>query len=108
MEKRRHFFNAHIAGLSFYDATLIFHDLKIGTKLDLEIEPNNKFDAYAVAVYFNKYKLGYIPRTSNKELFKFMEMGYTDIFDIRINRVNPNKEPESQIGISVHILPANG
>ncbi|PID89149.1 MAG: hypothetical protein CSB01_03515 [Bacteroidia bacterium] len=75
MERRRHFFNAHIAGLSFYDASLIFHDLKIGTKLDLD---------------------------------KFMEMGYTDIFDVRINRVNPNEDPESQIGISVHILPANG
>ncbi len=106
MQKRRHFLNTHIAGLTYYDAVLVFKNLEIGFQLDLEIDENNKFDPYAVAIYANGYKIGYIPKTSNKELYKFLEMGYSDAFDVRINKINPNEHPESQIGISIHLLPA--
>jgi hypothetical protein len=56
----------------------VFEELKIGTELQLQAEENNKFDPYAVIVYYNGHKLGYVPRQLNKESHKFLIMGYSD------------------------------
>ncbi|MDR3245998.1 MAG: HIRAN domain-containing protein, partial [Prevotellaceae bacterium] len=68
----RHFANFHIAGFTYYDGVDVFYELRIGTKLILKAEPTNQFDAYAVAIYYNDTKLGYVPREKNKEISKFL------------------------------------
>lgn len=103
MKKRRHLLTAHIAGFQYYEGCLAFNSLEVGTKLKMKREANNKFDAYAVALYFNGYKLGFIPRSQNKEISKFLEMGYKNAFEVRINRISADNEPEYQIGIIVYL-----
>lgn len=44
---------------------MVMNQLKIGDEVQLVREENNKFDPYAVAIMFDGYKLGYIPRTNN-------------------------------------------
>lgn len=104
---RRHLFNTHVAGFAYYDGALVFKQLEIGSKLELRAEENNKFDAYAVALYFKGKKIGFVPRSENKEIRKFVEMGHNDIFDVVVNRVSPDKHPEDQLGFSVHIKRAS-
>jgi len=103
MEKHRHFSDFCIAGFSYWDGCLAFKDLEIGTELALQREPDNKFDPYAVAVYYNDLKLGFIPRGHNHEISKFLDMGYTGLFEVRINRKNKTENPEQQIGVIVYI-----
>lgn len=68
--ERRHFINFDIAGFTYWDGTLAFQELIIGTKLQLRREEDNKFAPYAVAIYYKDYKLGFIPRDKNKEISK--------------------------------------
>ncbi|MDR1553019.1 MAG: HIRAN domain-containing protein [Prevotellaceae bacterium] len=96
----RHFFNCNIAGFSYYDGIDVFYELKIGSELKLKVETDNKFDAYAVAIYFHDVKLGYIPQGENKLLSKFC---YENLFEVHINRITPDVHPEKQIGISIRI-----
>ena len=63
----------------------------------------NLFDAYAVMIFFKDYKLGYIPRSENKEISKLLEMGHNDIFEVRINQIDPHADPEHQIGVIVKL-----
>ena len=42
--KKVHLMNFHIAGFSYWDGCEAFENLKIGTKLQLEREEDNKFD----------------------------------------------------------------
>ena len=104
--QRRHFSTFHIAGFSFWDGCIVFNELKIGTSLALDREDDNKFDPYAVAIYYGDSKLGYIPRSENHEISKFLEQGHTDLFEVRINRICPDAHPENQIGIIVYLKPA--
>ena len=67
------------------------------------LESENPYDAHAVAVYFKKTKIGYIPRADNKELSKLLEAGYADLFTAKINRISPEEHPENQIGIVVFL-----
>ncbi len=104
MKKRRHFQNFDIAGFSFWDGAVVFCELKIGTELRLERESENQYDPKAVAIYFGEAKLGFVPRACNDAISKLCEAGYTDIFDVRINRITPDESPEEQIGLIVSII----
>lgn len=81
----------------------MFNQLQIGTQLRMKIEEDNKFDPYAVALYYGENKIGFIPRNENKEIYKLCEQGWNNIFDVRINRITPENHPEEQIGIIVYL-----
>ncbi len=80
------------------------HKLKIGAQLRLERETDNRYDPKAVAIYFGEAKLGFVPRGCNDAISKLCEAGYGDIFDVRINRVSPEEQPEDQIGVIVSLI----
>jgi len=101
--KDRHFANFHIAGFTYYDAVDVFEKLKIGMQLHLTHEPNNRFDPYAVAIYCGEAKLGYVPRSDNELISKFLNLGYTDLFETKISQVSPDTHPEKQIRVVVRI-----
>lgn len=94
----RHFGNFFIAGFSFWEGCMVFGDLKVGTRLRLEREADNKFDPYAVAIYYEDTKLGFIPRGENQMVAQLLDLGYNNIFDLRIQRICPDAHPEKQIG----------
>lgn len=101
--KKRHYLHFDIAGFTYWEGCLVLNELKVGTKLTLVREEDNKFDPYAVAVYLEETKLGFIPRTENHEISKFLELGHTDLFDARVNRISPDQDPENQVGVIVYI-----
>lgn len=103
----RQYFNCHIAGFSHYEGCLAINDLKPGVKLVLERELNNPFDPRAVAIYYDNYKLGYIPKTHNEDICTFLDMGYTEIFDARVQTVSPDSHPEAQVRVVVFIKSKN-
>ena len=82
----RHFGNFNIAGFTYGDGCMALSELKIGSSLRLERELENRFDPYAVAIYFDDQKLGYIPRGENEMIAKFLDLGYSKIFDLRVQR----------------------
>jgi hypothetical protein len=100
----RHFNHFYVAGFTYYDGVDVFDKLHIGTKVELKHEADNKFDNYAVAIYLGNSKIGYVPKNMNKELFKFLSLGHTNLFEAKINQVTPDAHPENQIGVIVKIL----
>jgi ribonuclease HII len=55
-----HFAHFDIAGFSYWEGCMVMHRLKIGTKVALVRERDNRFDPYAVAVHFDKITEGLI------------------------------------------------
>ena len=103
MTNKRHFIHGNIAGFTYWDGAEVFCQLEIGILLRLQQEADNRFDPYAVAIYFGDFKLGFVPRNQNKEVCKFLEMGYDDLFEVRINRLSPEEHPENQVGFIIHL-----
>ena len=75
--------------------------------MELVREADNPFDPYAVAIYYGDYKLGFIPRGSNHDISKYLDMGLDDIYDVRITRISPDTHPENQIEVIVKIKNQN-
>ena len=55
--KMQHLAQFKIAGFSYYEGAFVFRKLKIGTKLKLQLEEENKYDYRAVAIYYKNTKL---------------------------------------------------
>ncbi len=101
-EKRVHFEHFSIAGFTYYDGALVFDRIRVGTDLELVPEPENAYDRYAVALYLEGSKLGFVPRGCNREMSKILNAGHS-IFRAVVQRVDPTKTPEDQVGVIVFL-----
>ena len=106
MEKM-HFASFHIAGFQYYQGLEAYHQLKVGTELELVRDSENKYDPDAVAIFYKDYQLGYIPRDCNKELSMFLDMGVGGIFEARISRILTESHPERMVDVSVFLKRQN-
>lgn len=98
-----HYLNFHIAGFSHWEGCLVMEELKIGSKLDLEREPNNPHDNKAIALYYGDTKLGYVPAAYNEDIAKFLDLGHSDLFEARVQSKNTETHPEHQVRVVVFI-----
>ncbi len=99
--ERLHFMHFALAGFPFWEGPIVFNELKVGTKLTLCAEPENKHDALAIAIYYGDTKIGYVPKDLNEQFEIFFELGYEDIFEACINRIVP--EAAQPIYITVYL-----
>ncbi len=99
---KEHLAHFDIAGFTYYDGTEAFENLKIGTKLQLQIDAENKFDARAVAIYHNDLKLGFVPRSENRIIYKLLKVGFEGL-QTTIQRIDATAHPENQVSIIVHL-----
>lgn len=95
----------YIAGFTYYEGALAFQHLHIGTKLKLVAEPKNRHDDYAVALYFNQFKLGYIPARQNRTIAMLLNNGY-NVFKAVVQQIDPHEHPEQQVRVAVFVKPA--
>ena len=105
--KKLYFMDCHLAGRMYHDADEVWGDLKVGTILSLERDKDNRHDVNAVMVVYEKdgekYKIGYIPRDDNEILANFLEMGWNNIFECRICKINEEAHPEKQVHLTIKI-----
>ena len=95
----------HIAGFTYYQGVYVFQKLEIGTKLNLRLDENNIHDDFAVEIYFEDKKLGYVPRNQNQEISILLKAGY-DIFDCVVQQISVGEHPEEQVRVAVFVRPA--
>jgi hypothetical protein len=70
-EENKFTFNSKISGSTFTEgAQEAIAKLKEDEVLKLVREPNNKYDANAIAIYKGKKQLGYLPASTAAKLFK--------------------------------------
>lgn len=100
---REHLAHFDIAGFTYYEGVLAFQELTIGVQLQLKLEEENKFDARAVAIYYNEFKLGFVPRSENRIFYKLLKVGI-DCIEVRVQRISKKEHPENQIGVVAHLV----
>lgn len=89
-EPSRVLLSFHIAGFQYADGALVLGDLKAGDKLTLCAERDNPHDPEAVAIYYGKTKLGYVPGNEVGPLPLMMYYGHEDVFEARVQQVAPD------------------
>ena len=103
MENKKHYSYFNIAGFMYWDGCEAFSELKVGQELVLVRESENKYDPEAVAIYYKDMKLGFVPRGDNEDLSKFLDMGHTDLFEVRVARICEDAHPDKQVFVNIFI-----
>ena len=112
--KKLFFKECRLAGRQYHDVEEVWEELHVGTLLELERDLDNRYDKNAVAVIYNQgldedtgervdYLLGYIPSGENEEIAQLLEMGWNDVFECRISKINPDGHYENQIRLRIRI-----
>ena len=99
---KEHLAHFDIAGFTYYDGAEAFPELKVGLKLDLELDPDNRYDPRAVMITYKDFKLGYVPRAENRIFYKLLKVGVPHL-EVHIQRLNPTGNPEQQVGVVAHL-----
>ena len=64
-----------VAGTSFRQLNTIEKQLQAQVKLSLKRDAKNEYDEFAIALYFEKEKAGYIPKNKNEVIARLMDAG---------------------------------
>ncbi len=78
------------AGTSFRKLDKEQDELKETVQLELKREGDNTFDPFAVALWFQSTKVGYIPREKNEVLARLMDAGKQFYATISANEMEGN------------------
>ena len=100
---KEHFLNCNVAGFSYKQGCEVFNEMKVGTELRLVREDENPYDKNAVAIFYKETHIGYIPKHQNDTLAKLLDLGYDDIFETRIQAIDPTADLEHQVDVIVFI-----
>ncbi len=95
-------FDSYVAGTTHIKDESVFDEIKVGEKLILQRESQNRFDDNAILVLDSKKrKLGYIPEKDNIVFARLMDAGKYLI--AKVDRMEP-KGSFRQINISIYLV----
>lgn len=78
-----------ISAISFYQNNCTGIDYK--TELTMDLEPDNKYDASAIAIKNNGLKIGYVPNSPNSQIKNMCHENITEpLIILNIKRINGN------------------
>lgn len=89
----------HIAGFQYYKGEEIEKNLKENDILILKREPQNPHDYFAVEVFRDNAKIGYLPRSDNKLIARMMDQGVN--LKAKIRNIDPDAHPYRRVKMRV-------
>ncbi len=90
-----------LAGFQYYGGKILWDDMREGDRLALVREPDNRHDPFAVRVEWRGAKLGYLPRSDNRDVAEEMDRG-TPIAG-RIGRLTTDRNPWKRLRVDVYV-----
>jgi hypothetical protein len=93
--------NSPLAGFRYYAAAEVWHELRVGDRLELAREPENAHDANAVSVSWRGRKLGYVPRRDNAALAWGLDRGAA--LRARISALAAHPNPARRVRFDVYV-----
>jgi len=91
-----------VAGFRYYDGEKIWKKLSKNDTLELRREPTNPHDRNAIEIYWNKIKLGYVPKADNSVIAQLIDRG--NRLNAYITWLKEDENPWKRIGINIELL----
>ena len=93
--------NSPLAGSQYYAVSTSWTDIRVGDRLTLIREPDNRHDRNAIRVEWNGHKLGYVPRAENRAVAQALDAGET--LDARVTRLRDDPDPWRRVEFAVYL-----
>ena len=73
--------------------------MKIGETLTMKPDPNNKYDNHAIELHWQNVKVGFVPMSDNRHLFRLLELDLV----CTIREINPDEETWQMCKVKVEL-----
>lgn len=90
-----------LAGSQYYAVGAQWEQLRVGDRLDLIREADNRHDPYAVRIEWRGHQLGYVPRADNRTIATALDDG--ERLFARIAQLNRHPDPWRRVLFEVYI-----
>lgn len=90
-----------LAGSQYYALSSVWREIRVGDRLSLTREPDNRHDANAIRVEWNGRQLGYVPRAENRALAAAMDRG--DAVEARVAALKKHRNPWQRVEFEVYV-----
>ena len=64
-----------VAGTSFRNLSKVESQLKSEVKIEVKREQGNQYDEFAVALFYENNKIGYLPKIKNETIARLLDAG---------------------------------
>jgi hypothetical protein len=91
-----------LAGSQYYSASRLWTEIRIGDRLSLAREPDNRHDRNAVRVEWNGQKLGYVPRAENRAVAQALDAG--EKLEARVSRLRDDPDPWQRVELEIFLV----
>ena len=91
-----------LAGSQYYAVAKIWDEIKLGDRLTLTREPENRHDRNAVRVDWNGHKLGYVPRAENRAVARVLDAG--EKLEARVSALREDPDPWKRVEFEVYLI----
>jgi hypothetical protein len=101
--QRIYLLQSFVKGFRFYDGPNLLNKMHENDMLELVREPDNEYDNCAIALYFDKTKIGYLPKEDNEILSKLMD---ADVIQLQaeITHLKPEAKAWENVHVAVYVL----
>ena len=91
-----------LAGSQYYSANRVWGEIRIGDRLSLAREQDNRHDRNAVRVEWNGQKLGYVPRAENRAVAQALDAG--ERLEARVAGLRDDPDPWRRIEFEIFLI----
>jgi hypothetical protein len=91
-----------LAGSQYYSANRVWGEIRIGDRLSLAREQDNRHDRNAVRVEWNGQKLGYVPRAENRAVAQALDAG--EHLEARVSGLRDDPDPWRRIEFEIFLI----
>jgi hypothetical protein len=91
-----------LAGSQYYGAKRLRDEIRVGDRLTLTREADNRHDRNAVRVDWNGQKLGYVPRAENRAVARALDAG--EKLEARVSKLRDDPDPWRRVEFEVYLI----
>ena len=90
-----------LAGSQYYAVDALWGEMRLGDRLTLVREPENRYDKRAVRIEWKGHKLGYVPRKNNRLVAESLDMG--EALEARISKLRDDPDPWRRVEFEIYL-----
>jgi hypothetical protein len=91
-----------LAGSQFYAVKKVWSVIRVGDRLTLTREPENRHDRNAIRVDWNGQQLGYVPRAENRAVARALDAG--EKLEARVSKLRNDPDPWQRVEFAVYLI----
>lgn len=101
--ERIYLLQSFVRGFRYYEGPRIISEINTSGLLELVREPDNVHDRHAIALHFNRLKIGYLPQESNEVLSVLMDADLVQL-QATLTHIEPDAADWEKLHVAVYAL----